>query len=147
MNFAWIARRSDVTNATIDDKDDGNDAGDADNPLNSIGDEGVAVYAFASGAAGELAVCAEQGKTDATHDDISRHDNGETDESLGEGFFAGGDFAGIASGEDIEVAAVDDVAEYEVSGDDGDVGEDVDSDERDAVYEGVLIGNGDATVP
>ena len=60
-------------------------------------------------AVGEIAILNKE-YADGAHDEIGGHNDGETNKGLDEGFFAGGDFAGVTARKTVQVAAVDDVA-------------------------------------
>ncbi len=148
LEFAGIARGGDVRDTTVNDENGRDDTSDADNPLDKVDDHLVSIDTGASGSTiVNIAGAADEGDTDGAHDDIGGHDDGEADEGVGESFFAGGDFAGISAREDIEITTVDNVADDEVSGEDGDVGKDVGDDGPDAGFERGLIGDGDSAVP
>lgn len=151
LDFGGVAARGGETDAAEDDEGDGEKAGDADDPLNETGDDGAGVGVAAAGDDGVIGVVAdgdavivevgaEQG-ADGAHDDADGHHNGEPDESLGEDFLAGGDFGGIAVGADVEIATIDDKAENEVGGGDGEIGGDIGNDEPKIDFELILIQN------
>ena len=54
---------------------------------------------------------------------------------MGEGLFAASGFTRVAIGEHIEVATIDNVAEYEIGGDDNNVAGDVGGDLPDVFFE------------
>ena len=66
---------------------------------------------------------------------------------MGESFFAFGDFAGVTTRESVLIATVDDIADDEIGGDNGNISEDVSGDGPDAGFERVLVGNVDPAVP
>ena len=66
---------------------------------------------------------------------------------MGESLLAVGYFAGVARGHDVLVAAVDDVADDEVGGDNSDVGKNIGGDEPDASFERFLIVDSDTAIP
>lgn len=147
MEFAGIAGGGDVGDATVNDENGGDDTRDADNPLDKVDDHLVGVDAGASGRTIVNIFGPDESDTDGAHDDIGGHDDGKADKGVGESFFAGGDFAGISAREDIEIATIDDVADDEVSGENGDVGKDVGDDGPDAGFEGSFVGDFDSAVP
>lgn len=147
LELTGIAGRGDVLDATDDDEGSGNYAADADEPADGIGDElfwGDTLYHSA-------VVCEfiEESNMDGIDDDFGETDDGEANESVGQGFLAGGDFTGVARGEDIKVAAIDDVADNEVSRDCGDVFCNVGDDETHVALKLFLAAwiFDDATVP
>ena len=96
-----------------------------DDPLDHRGDHGASIddiFATVWRGAGKYGAIfgkvSTEGNANGVQDDVGGHDNGEADESLGEGLFAGGKLAGFAGSEDIEIAAVDNIGEDGVSGDD-----------------------------
>lgn len=149
LEFARVASGSSITNTAVDDKDSSDDTDDAGGPLNKIGDHLAGVDAFASGAVADVATGADKSNTNGPHDDTGRHGDGEADESLGEGFLGGGDFAGVAARENIEVATVNNITDDKVRGDDGDVSDDIGDNEPDARLEGFFVADvfRDAAVP
>ena len=62
-------------------------------------------------------------------------------------FLAGCDFASIAIGEDIEIATVNDVAEYEISCNNSNIGGDIGGDLPNAIFEGFFITDIDTAIP
>ena len=166
LDFVGVTTGGGETDAAEDNEGNCNKAGDADNPLNHAGDDGVGVVG-----AGTTTILDGMGRvalvdTDAlgieiggeygangAHNDASGHDNGEPNKGLGEDFFAGGNFAGVAVGADVEIAAVDDEKEGEIGSGDGEVGGDVGGDDPDGGFEGVFVLEGvgvidiDVTVP
>ena len=66
---------------------------------------------------------------------------------MSESFFAVGDFAGVATRGNIEVTTVDNITDYEISGNDGNIGGDVGDDGPDAGLEGFLVSDSDITGP
>ena len=134
-----VAGGGDVGDGTVDHENQGDGASDADDPLDGAEQDGAGVgelvtfgadhAVFGGETGGEVEIAAgAQGDADGVQDDVRGEGDGEADEGLGEGLFAGGGFGGVAGGENIEVAAVDDVADGEIRGDDdevdGDVGDD-----------------------
>ncbi len=108
--------------------------------MNGIGDHGAWIDAAVFGNAfAEIASgAADEGDADRVHNDGGRHSNGKTDESMGKGLASFGDFAGIARREDILISAVDDVADNEISGKDGDVGGDISGDGPEVAFDAVF---------
>ena len=84
---------------------------------------------------------------DGIENDIGGHDDGEAEESVIESLFAGGDFAWVAGRENIEIATINDIADYEVGGDDGNVDKNIASDGPKARFEAPLIFDVDVAVP
>jgi len=126
LELAWIALRSHIADAADNNKNCGDDASDANNPLNGVGDHSVRINATASrGTITYVATTTNEGNTNSVHDDVSRHDDGKANKSLSEGFFAGGDFAWVTARKYIEIATINDVADDEVSGNYGNVGNNV----------------------
>ncbi len=148
LEFAGIAGGSGIRNTTVNDEDKSNGTSNADNPVDSVDDHVARINALVGDAVlRERAVAIKKGEADGVEDDVGGHDNSKTDKSLSEGFFASGDFAWVAGRENIEITAVDDVANNEVGGDDGDVGNDVGNDSPDAGFEIVFVVNINAAVP
>ena len=58
---------------------------------------------------------------------------------MGEGLFAGGDFAGVSVGENVKIATVNNITDGEVDDNDGNVYGDVGCDNPDAGFEGIFI--------
>ncbi len=66
---------------------------------------------------------------------------------MSESFFAVGDFAGVTTRGNIEVATIEDIADYEISSNDGDIGGDVGDDGPDAGLERFLVSDSDIAGP
>lgn len=86
LKFAYVTGRSDVGDTAVDDENGGNGTSDADDPLDEVYDHLVGVDAtgisdcvFVDGYA--FVDISRTGKGDAncSHDDVGRHNNGETD--------------------------------------------------------------------
>ena len=97
LKFTRIASRGGIRDTTDNDEDGRNDASDADDPLNGVSDHSVRIGAGSGNTiVSKRAITTHEGDTNSVQDDIGKHNDGETDEGLGEGFLAVGDFAGIA---------------------------------------------------
>ena len=146
LDFVGVASGGGIRDTAINDEDDGNNTGDTDDPLGDANDHGTWVDTAILGdtVLGEIGTECD---ADSIQNYVSRHDNGETDKGLGKGFFAGGDFARIAAREYVTITTIDNIAENEIGGDDGDVGGDVGNDSPDAFFEGGFGADVNITIP
>lgn len=117
---------------TVNEENDRNNAGHRDKPVNHVFDQVIRFDAVTISTIFESST--NKDCADSAHDKIGRHNDSETNESLSESFLAFGGFAGVASGEDIEVATVNNIAKDEVGGDNSDIGGDVRGNHPDAAF-------------
>ena len=85
----------------------------------------------------DISLSTDECDADRAHDYACGHSDREADEGVSESFLTISDFSGVATGENVLISAVDNVANDEVSGDDGDVVGDVSDDSPDAGLDGV----------
>ena len=146
LDFAGVASGGGIRDTTINDKDNGNNTGDTDDPLSDANNHGTWVDAAILGDT-VLGKIGTECDANGIQDNVSRHDDGETDKGLGKGFFAGGDFARIAAREYVTIATIDNIAENEIGSNDGDVGGDVGNDSPDTFFEGGFGTDVDIAIP
>ncbi len=79
LKFAYVTGRSDVGDTAVDDENGGNGASDADDPLDEVYDHLVGVDTGTSGGASVDIGRTGKGDANCSHDDVGRHNNGETD--------------------------------------------------------------------
>lgn len=148
LDFTGVARGNGIRDAAVNDKNGGDDAGHTDSPLDEIGDHLVGIYTTAArGAVADVAAAADESDADSAHDNVGGHDNSKANKGVSESLFAGGDFAGVARGRNIKIAAVDNITDDKIGGDDGDIGDDVSDNDPDLSFERFFVGNTDAAIP
>ncbi len=97
--------------------------------MNEIKNHRIGVDTTACGSAvADVATTTDKSDTDGTHNDVSPHYDSETNKGVSEGFATGRGFARIATRENIEIAAIDNIAENEIGGDDSDISSDIGGD-------------------
>ncbi len=134
MSFAGITRGSNISDATVDQKDGRNEAGDADGPVDHLFDESVGLDTSVSNTVSKIASSSDENGSDGADDEMGRYNNGKTNKSISKGFFATYDFVGVATGKGVKITSVDDVAKDEISGNNSDITGDISNDDPDAGF-------------
>lgn len=130
---------------TVNEENDRNNAGHRDKPVNHVFDQVIRFDAVTISTIFESST--NKDRADGAHDKIGRHHDSETDKSLSESFLAFGGFAGVASGEDIEVATVNNIAKDEVGGNDSYISCNIRSDHPNATFKGFFVSYINVTIP
>lgn len=153
FDLARVASRGHIGDTANENKYNSDDAGEAEEPLDSVGNHlanvGISDAILTSGKiAAKIAIIDGEDYTNSAHDGASEHGNGETDEGMGESFFAGGNFTGIATREHVQVATIYSITEDKVGSSDANIGGNIGGNLPDAGTDGGLAIHGfDITIP
>lgn len=153
LDLARVASRGHVGDTTNENKYNGDDAGEAEEPLDSVGNHLADIgIGETIGACGEIAtkitVIDGEDYTNSAHDSASEHGNGEANEGMGESLFAGGNFAGVATREHVQVATIYSITEDKIGSSDANIGGNIGGNLPDAGTDGGFgIHGADFTIP
>ena len=148
LSFVGVTSGSDISDTTVNYKNNCNNAGYTNNPLNKVSDHLIGIDTTTSRSAiTNIAVTADKGDADGAHNGGGGHNNSETNKGVGESSFTGGDLTGVARRKDVKITTIDYVAENKIGGNNGDIGSDIGDDGPNIGFEVFFGFNRNAAIP